>query len=82
MDQTSFKTFLLKRKLYQRNKVIFAAQKQGFGKVLLYQRNLFWIKPFFKRFDVSILVFVDDFCNIEQIAQFNTSLIKFQSLFS
>ena len=38
---------------------IFASQKLGFGKVLLYQINLFWIKPFLKRFDVSILVLVD-----------------------
>ena len=38
---------------------IFASQKLGFGKVLLYQINLFLIKPFLKRFDVSILVLVD-----------------------
>jgi hypothetical protein len=34
------KTFLSKRKLYQRNIIIFAAQKQVFGEVLLHQNKL------------------------------------------
>jgi hypothetical protein len=52
-------------------------QKESFTKetsilITLYviKRNLFWIKPFSKRFDVSILVFVDCLCNLEEDSPF------------
>ncbi len=39
--------------------------------------NLFWIKPFSKRFDVSILVFVDGFCNPSPFLDFSSLSLGF-----
>ena len=59
-------TFFLKKEALPRKDYFCFAKTAYMFLVKCYftKETCFWIKPFFKRFDVSILVFVDDFCNI------------------